>query len=64
MRVSDVEVLGVDNSGFVLRPARDEKPSASVPARTKDRLVVELAGKDLKTVRVWGKDLATPAAAK
>lgn len=62
LRISGVEVLVLDADGFVSHPTTPVN-GVTVPPRAKDRLVVEfgVAPDKIKTVRVWGKDLAVTA---
>lgn len=62
LRLSNVDVLGVDADGFVLKPVSGSLSSQTVPAKAKVKEAIrfDVAPAKVTKVRVWSKDLATP----
>lgn len=63
LRVSGLQVVVLDDEGFVKRPTEGGNASVTVPARAKDQVHVrfDVAPEKVRTVRVWDKDLPVPA---
>jgi hypothetical protein len=63
LRVTNLEVLGLDKDGFARRPLASV-PELTVPPKAKDRLIVRFqAGPPpLRKVRIWGTDHDVPGA--
>lgn len=66
LRFLNIEVLGLDKEGFVVRPAAAGRTEVTVPAKAKEKLTVrfEAAADKLAKVRIWQTDLDVPHAKK
>ena len=62
MRVTGLEVMALDQNGFVLRPLKQPN-EVTVPPHAKEQVVVTMPGTaaQIKKVRFWGEDMDVPA---
>jgi len=64
LRITNLDMLGLDAKGFVKRPA-SRPGELTVPAKAKDKLVVAFDGPEkLTKARLWGVDHDLPAPAR
>ena len=65
MRISGLEVMGMDDEGFALKPAAAASGSLTIPLKSRSKISYQfsVAPAKIKQVRVWDLSLSTPGAA-